>query len=74
MNYQTYTVSTMHKNHVYNLMNQLVQEEKSLWRSKSDYMKDAKGFKDCLDFWKKMQKDKEAHIKELTALIQKHLN
>lgn len=63
----------MHKNHVYNLMNQLVQEEKSLWRIKSDYMKDSKGYKDCQDFWKKMQKDKESHIRELSALIKKHL-
>ncbi|MEO5927167.1 MAG: hypothetical protein ABIO72_00670 [Patescibacteria group bacterium] len=63
----------MHKNHVYNLMNQLVQEEKSLWRIKSDYLKDAKGIKDCTDFWKKMAKDKEDHIVELTSLIKKHL-
>lgn len=63
----------MQSNHVYNLMNQLVQEHKSLWRIKSDYLKDAGKCKSCKVFWKKMIKDKEDHIKEMTAMIKKHL-
>ncbi len=63
----------MHDNHVYNLMNQLVQEQKSLWRIKDDYKKDAGDCGDCGAFWEKMVKDKEEHIVELTALIKKHL-
>ncbi|MBI3332343.1 hypothetical protein HYZ99_05320 [Candidatus Peregrinibacteria bacterium] len=60
-------------NHVYNLMEQLVQESQSLWRL-DQYIRDAKKCKDCRTFWKKLKKDKEAHIKELTAMVKKHCN
>lgn len=63
----------MQSNHVYNLMNQLVQENKSLWRIKKDYAKDAGSCKECKTFWKKMIKDKEDHIMELSDMIKKHL-
>jgi hypothetical protein len=49
-------------------MNQMTQESKSLWRIKKLYMKDAKT-KASKDFWSRMTKDKEAHLKELRALI-----
>lgn len=62
----------MQDNHVYNLMKQYVQEHKSLWRIKRDYIKDAKGHPDTVAFWKRMQKDKEAHLGELQALIKKY--
>ncbi len=63
----------MHENHLYNLMCQLVQEDKSLWRINHAYVKDAKNCKECKAFWAKMKKDKEGHIKELSALIKKHI-
>lgn len=63
----------MQNNHVYNLMKQFVQEHKSLWRIKRNYLKEAKGHADALAFWKKMEKDKEAQIRELKTLIKKHL-
>ena len=63
----------MIENHTYNLMAQMVEESKSLWRIKNDYLKDEGGCADCDAFWKKMTEDKEAHIKELTDLIKKHL-
>ncbi|MBD3318346.1 hypothetical protein GF342_00370 [Candidatus Woesearchaeota archaeon] len=63
----------MLENHVYNLMQQLVEEHKSLWRIKKFYTKDAGKCKDCKAFWAKMKKDKEDHIKELRGLIKKHL-
>lgn len=63
----------MQDNHVYNLMKQYVQEHKGLWRIKRDYIKDAKGHPDAVAFWKKMEKDKEDHLKVLKALIKKHL-
>ncbi len=62
----------MQDNHVYNLMKQYVQEHKSLWRIKRDYIKDARGHSDAVTFWKKMQKDKETQLKELQALIRKY--
>lgn len=62
----------MQDNHVYNLMKQYVQEHKSLWRIKRDYIKDAKGHADAVAFWKKMQKEKEERVSELKALIKKY--
>jgi hypothetical protein len=63
----------MYDNNTYNLIEQLAQEHKSLWRIKDEYMKDAEGHDDCQVFWKKMEADKEAHIKEISALLKKHL-
>lgn len=62
----------MHANHIYNLMNQLVQENKSLWRIKHWYFKEAQDDEEKR-FWKKMEKDKENHVKELAELIKKNL-
>jgi len=53
-------------------MKQYVQEHKSLWRIKRDYIKEAKGHPDAVAFWKKMQVEKEKHSKELRALIKKY--
>ena len=63
----------MYDNHVYNLMMQLTQEHKSLWRIKNMYKKDALDCEDCKAFWEKMEKDKEEHINELKELIKKHI-
>lgn len=63
----------MMDNHTYNLMLQMVQEHKSLWRIKNQYLKDAASCSACQAFWKKMQKDKEDHIKELEGLLKSHL-
>ena len=60
-------------NHIYNIMNQLVQEHKSLWRIKNMYKKDSAGCADCIAFWEKMETDKENHVQELSGLIKKHL-
>ena len=63
----------MKSNNTYNLMMQLTQEAKSLWRIKDQYMKDAEGHDACLAFWEKMVADKEAHIAELEALVKADL-
>lgn len=60
-------------NHNYNLMAQLVEEHKSLWRIKNQYMEDAGACAECKEFWQKMVKDKEDHIEELTKMIKNHL-
>ena len=64
----------MYDNNLYNLMNQCVQEHKSLWRIKDHYVKDASKEDDCKAFWEKMIKDKEDHIEKITALIKSHLS
>jgi len=55
-------------------MIQLVQENKSLWRIKNDYIKNADGDEGLLEFWRKMEKDKEAHVEELRTLVKKNLD
>jgi hypothetical protein len=59
-------------NHRYDLLLQLTQEHKSLWRIKNHYLNDAAGCPDCQAFWKKLESDKENHINELLALLKKH--
>jgi len=61
------------ENHLYNLMEQIVEESKSLWRIKNTYKKDAAGCSSCASFWDKIEKDKESNIKELQELIKTHL-
>jgi hypothetical protein len=64
----------MFDNHFYNLMAQIVEEHKSLWRIKNMYKKDASGCSQCQAFWDKLEKDKEDHIRELEEIIKKHIN
>ncbi len=59
-------------NDLFNLINQLTQESKSLWRIKSQYKKDAKGTEQKA-FWTKLQKEKEALVTELQARIKKEM-
>jgi hypothetical protein len=59
----------MMNNNQYNLMTQMVQEHKSLWRIKNNYVKDAADSVESQNFWQKMITDKENHIKELETLI-----
>ncbi|MEK7608518.1 MAG: hypothetical protein AAB495_02980 [Patescibacteria group bacterium] len=67
------TFYVMLENHLYNLLLQLSEEHKSLWRIKDEYLKDAGDCADCQAIWKKLKADKEAHVVELTALVKKHL-
>ena len=56
-------------NNTYDLMSQLLEENQSLWRIKNSYKNDAKGDSEAEEFWKKLEKDKEDHIKRLTELL-----
>lgn len=60
-------------NTVYNLMEQMVEESQSLWRIKQHYKQDAADGEECLEFWKKLEKDKEQHIADLEDLLRHHL-
>ncbi len=63
----------MEQNNVYNLMHQLTQESKSLWRITNNYRTEAVGDEEK-SFWTKLAQDKEAHIRELRELIKKSLS
>lgn len=62
----------MENNNVYNLMHQLTQESKSLWRIQNNYLADATNEEEK-DFWQKLAQDKDAHIRELKTLIKNNL-
>ena len=56
-------------NNLYNLMTQLVQEQKSLWRIKNNYLKDAVKNKELKEFWTEVAKEKELLIEDLKSVI-----
>lgn len=58
----------MENNNLYNLINQLTQESKSLWRIKKNYLSEA-STEALKNFWEKLAADKEAHVRELKDLI-----
>ncbi len=60
----------METNNVYNLMHQLTQESKSLWRIKNNYQTEAVS-DDEKAFWSKLEQEKEATITTLKDLIKK---
>lgn len=62
----------MTQNHIHNLMTQLVEEQKSLWRIHHHYIEEA-GSDDERAFWKTMTQDKESHIVTLKELIKNSL-
>lgn len=66
-------LSHMKDNNLYNLMTQLTQESRSLWRIKNEYVKDAKD-KELKAFWKAYSAEKESHITDLKALIKAYLD
>jgi hypothetical protein len=59
--------------HIYNLMMQLIEENKSLWRIKKNYQKEA-DCEDCRVFWKRLEKEKENNIKDLNKMIKSHMS
>lgn len=62
----------MIRNNLFNLMNQSIQESKSLWRIKNHYMQEAVGSDDIMNLWKEMEKSKEEQIAKLQALVKKY--
>jgi hypothetical protein len=60
-------------NNTYNVMAQLVKENKSLWRIKNSYKNDARNCEKCLKFWEELEKDKEKHIRDLENLLSHHV-
>ena len=59
-------------NHLYNLMNQTIQEQKSLWRIERNYADESQSDNEKA-FWEKMKADKKSHVEELIGLIEQEL-
>lgn len=58
-------------NSLFNLTNQLIQEQKSVWRIENSYTEDSANA-DEKKFWKSLLTKKKKVIEELTVLIKKH--
>ena len=59
--------------HLYNIMCQLTEESKSLWRIKKYYESEAGDCMECQTVWNNMIADKERNITELKAMVKRHL-
>lgn len=62
----------MEHNNLYNIMTQMTQESKSLWRIKNDYIAEAQT-EEMKAFWMKLAQEKEAHLAEMKALLKTEL-
>jgi hypothetical protein len=59
-------------NNSYNLLMQLTQEHKTIWRIKNEYKSDAAGCPECHQFWEKLEKEGEQRIARLEELLMKY--
>jgi hypothetical protein len=60
-------------NNLYNLMLQLTQEQKSIWRVKRYYIGDAGNCEECKEFWTRFLQQKEDNVAQMKDLIKKHI-
>jgi hypothetical protein len=62
----------MTENNLHNLMTQMVQEQKSLWRIEKHYINEA-GTPEEKVFWEKLHEDKKQHIHDFKNLIKTNI-
>lgn len=60
-------------NNTYNIMKQLTNENKSLWRIKNSYKNDAGHDNEIRNLWNFIEKDKEELVKLLTEKLRERL-
>lgn len=60
-------------NNTYDLMEQLLIENKSLWRIKNNYKNDSLKDEEDIQLWNLIEKDKEEIVKLLTEKLREHL-
>ena len=63
----------MLENNVYNLVAQMHNESKSLWRIRNEYKRDASECTSCAAFWSELEMQKEENIRKLEAMIRDHI-
>lgn len=62
----------MENNNSYNLMNQITQESKSLWRIKNHYENEATT-PELKVFWEKLAQEKESYISEMKRFLKNEM-
>ncbi len=60
-------------NNTYNLMEQLINENKSLWRIKNNYKNDASNNAEIQQVWNLIEKDKQKLVKLLVRKLRERL-
>lgn len=58
---------------VYDIMQQLVEESRSIYEIRRYYKEDSAHCEKCHDVWKKLEEQKEENIEELEGLLKEHL-
>lgn len=58
---------------VYDIMEQLVEESRSLYEIKKYYKDDSAHCEKCVDIWKKLEEQKEENIEMLEELLRDHM-
>ena len=59
-------------NYDFNLINQLNQEQKSLWRIENHYINEARDDEEKA-FWEDLRDDKQSHIAKLMEMVKKYM-
>jgi hypothetical protein len=63
----------MFDNNTYNILMELTQEHKKIWRIKNEYKSDAAGDEEVHEFWEKLEKQGEDNISILERLLKKRM-
>jgi hypothetical protein len=67
------SIKTMLDNNTYDLLEQLLIENKSLWRIKNNYKTDSAMDNETKEVWNFIEKDKEELVKILTEKVKERL-
>jgi len=60
-------------NHAYNLMSQIVEDHRSLWRMRDMYENDSGECQECRQQWQELADRREAELNTLVEQLKKHL-
>ncbi len=60
-------------NHLYNLMSQIVEDHRSLWRMRDMYENDSGECIECREMWQKIADEREVELNNLVQKLKAHL-
>ncbi len=62
----------MMDDHTYDVLAQLAEEQRSLWRIREMYESDSSRCPQCQQLWSEMEEQKRANVEKLEALLLDH--
>ena len=60
-------------NHAYNLMSQIVEDHRSLWRMRDMYENDSGGCGECRELWQKLADSRQEEMGLMVRMLKEHL-